>query len=591
MDSVIRKTIVGLWLLTCIFFTVDTGLFVDPSLSQTLLGGICALLMCIMGLIYGVITKAKWPIHKGTILVIVWIAYIFIHAYCIENAEQYKMFYFVVGLILLLTLSFFIQNRLICFRQIENGLLLMVLLQLLCLVLQTLGIRGSDNTYFSLTGFGDNPNTVCILIAVCIPLLFDRLKDSQHSKALLLIIVLSIVYLLVLKCRTAIVGLLVICSIRLAFTMQVRNWLKGFDKKKMYIIGVLTIITAALFATALYKMKKDSADGRLLIWKISANMIAEKPLGWGVGMFEKTYNLCQGEYFASNKGSESERTLADVVRMAYNDYLEQGVETGLPGAILLSSFYLILIVKAYKNKRIKALSTICGFAVMSTVSFVYSTIQAWIVLISFGAYVLSDTKKVRTITSSIVVSTVCVSVCCLLLIRYCELAYSQMELHNYESKFENKEFVELDEINKLKTQIGTSEAFYSFLGDVQLKNKNYHDALCSFQKASLYTTDSKLFFSIFNCCDKLGKTVEGIVYIKKISNIVPQNMMSRNILLKWYDHVGMYQKALEMAHDITDTKLKVTNPRSIQYQQGAKYYIDNHERNSLNIYNQKIINK
>jgi hypothetical protein len=109
MDSVIRKAIVGLWLLTCIFFTVDTGLFPVPSLSQTLLGGICALLMCIVGLAYGVITKAKWPICKGTILVIAWIAYILLHAYCIEDAEQYKMLYIVVGLVLLLTLSFFIQ--------------------------------------------------------------------------------------------------------------------------------------------------------------------------------------------------------------------------------------------------------------------------------------------------------------------------------------------------------------------------------------------------------------------------------------------------------------------------------------------------
>ena len=38
---------------------------------------------------------------------------------------------------------------------------------------------------------------------------------------------------------------------------------------------------------SIYYYKKDSADGRLLIWRVSIDMIADAPLvGHGIGTFE-----------------------------------------------------------------------------------------------------------------------------------------------------------------------------------------------------------------------------------------------------------------------------------------------------------------
>lgn len=36
--------------------------------------------------------------------------------------------------------------------------------------------------------------------------------------------------------------------------------------------------------------------------------------------------------------------------MAYNDYIEQAVEGGVAGVFLFSAFYVIMILKAYRDK-------------------------------------------------------------------------------------------------------------------------------------------------------------------------------------------------------------------------------------------------
>jgi tetratricopeptide (TPR) repeat protein len=367
---------------------------------------------------------------------------------------------------------------------------------------------------------------------------------------------------------------------------KVTKWVKSLGMKK-YAFSLACITLIGILFMILYNIKKDSSDGRLLVWKVSAKMIDERPMGYGIGMFQKEYNLYQGKYFASNNAKESEKKIADFVNMAYNDYIELGVETGVPGMIIFVSFYVILIYQAYRNKNIRALSVITAFAIMSLVSFVYSTIQAWVVLIAYGAYALNGGRFINISKLNSTVSLVCICALFILFTKFCELTYSQLKLHKLEIAFNKDATVDMSDIISIEPYIGTSEAYYHFRGRLQMSDKKYYEALRSFKKATLYTTDMRLFFSIFHCYDKLGKTSQGIRYIKSISNIVPQNLTSRNILLKWYDQSGNYQEALKTAFEMAGMQLKVTNPRSEKYQRGAILYIDAHKRDILTIESQK----
>ena len=64
------------------------------------------------------------------------------------------------------------------------------------------------------------------------------------------------------------------------------------------IIRITTATTIVLFSvfllTGIYFMKKNSADGRLLIWNISKEIIKDHPLyGVGYGRFATFYNDTQ----------------------------------------------------------------------------------------------------------------------------------------------------------------------------------------------------------------------------------------------------------------------------------------------------------
>lgn len=48
-----------------------------------------------------------------------------------------------------------------------------------------------------------------------------------------------------------------------------------------------------------FQLKVDSANGRLLIWKVSVMAIVEKPfLGHGTGNFASAYGMAQEKYFS-----------------------------------------------------------------------------------------------------------------------------------------------------------------------------------------------------------------------------------------------------------------------------------------------------
>ena len=77
------------------------------------------------------------------------------------------------------------------------------------------------------------------------------------------------------------------------------------------VIGGLVLI---MIGYVLFQLKAASANGRLLMWKISCLAIAESPVvGHGADGFVSAYGRAQEEYFANGEYSETEE-LEQVVR-------------------------------------------------------------------------------------------------------------------------------------------------------------------------------------------------------------------------------------------------------------------------------------
>lgn len=93
------------------------------------------------------------------------------------------------------------------------------------------------------------------------------------------------------------------------------------------------------FLFGIYQFKKESADGRLLIWKVSTHIIKDNPLfGVGFDRFKTHYMDAQATYFIENKDA-SEVMRADNNYYAFNELAQLTVENGIIGLVFFS-YYL-----------------------------------------------------------------------------------------------------------------------------------------------------------------------------------------------------------------------------------------------------------
>jgi O-antigen ligase len=135
--------------------------------------------------------------------------------------------------------------------------------------------------------------------------------------------------------------------------------------------------------TGLYFLKRDSADGRLLIWQTTWNMIKDKPIaGHGYGAFNAKYMLYQAEYLDASPDSRYS-ALADNVLHPFNEYLFALSEHGFIGfgvLILLGLFTVRCYLRKPDRTKFIALLSLLSLAVFSCFSYPFKYPFSWIML-------------------------------------------------------------------------------------------------------------------------------------------------------------------------------------------------------------------
>lgn len=114
---------------------------------------------------------------------------------------------------------------------------------------------------------------------------------------------------------------------------------------------LILICLCTYLISGLYSYKKDSADGRILIWKISLEMVKDKPiLGYGFDGFRKNYMNYQAAYLQAKQLPETINNLADDNHHAFNEFLRIIIEQGIIGVIILFIFLTTIGYTIYKYK-------------------------------------------------------------------------------------------------------------------------------------------------------------------------------------------------------------------------------------------------
>ena len=131
---------------------------------------------------------------------------------------------------------------------------------------------------------------------------------------------------------------------RLKLRDDFRLWLSRLGRLKKILLALLLASVILAGGFGLYYLKKGSADGRVLIWKVTTGLIADRPFtGYGSEAFQRHYMSSQADWFEQGRGTPEQLVVAGSPQYPFNESLHIWLKKGVVGVILLSVILWFLL--------------------------------------------------------------------------------------------------------------------------------------------------------------------------------------------------------------------------------------------------------
>lgn len=269
-------------------------------------------------------------------------------------------------------------------------------------VLQLCDVVDSGHSRYPVTGSFYNPGPYGCFIGCLLPLAVSLYIDAHDNKFTK---ILSGAYILICALllpggmsRTGWVAAAI--GIAIVFVGTNINKFSQLNKQRKTIMVIMVLSIVSIGGIGAYVLKPDSADGRLLMWKIAANATTYSPLlGVGWENVAGTYGDAQEAYFASGIATAHEEMLAGTPAYVFNEYLQIAVAYGIPAAFLFAIALVSTAIIYWRHQRY-GLSGLT-VAIMS-VAFASYPLQFWefkslIGIVVAMAFVSIDNKVLKTL--------------------------------------------------------------------------------------------------------------------------------------------------------------------------------------------------
>ena len=216
--------------------------------------------------------------------------------------------------------------------------------------LQVYGWADQYHSLYRLTGSFFNPGPYSGFLAVILPVALHTLlgpkplcRVDKIVYGLGVICLVSIILVLPAgMSRSAWVAAGAGCGVVVWRQKRSREYVRrgigriGRGWKRCWLGGILLL--GLSIGGGLYLLKKDSADGRLLVWKMDLAVMRSQPwLGVGIGRYPGALGEAQAVYFANSPADPREEYVADAPEYGFNEFLQLGGEYGLIGLCLFLS--------------------------------------------------------------------------------------------------------------------------------------------------------------------------------------------------------------------------------------------------------------
>lgn len=453
---------------------------------------------------------------------------------------------------------------------------------------QIYGLSLSNHGLFTLTGTFFNPGPYSGYLAVSFVVgvgLYATVKLRGVRYALCGMLFLIGCLLPAGMSRSAWVATLVGCGCvwimqRPDFLRFFRGWGQRFPKRRL-VAGTVGLLMVVVLGGGLFFLKKDSAGGRLFMWKITARMIAERPLtGYGLNGFPAAYGEAQEVYFADTASKEWEKRVAGTPEYAFNEYLQLAAEGGIP-LLLLALFFVGLLL--YRGLRERNKASVAGIIAFGTFAFSSYPLQLPMMTILLLMLLMSCQATVTTKRFSVEIPprlSLFTSIFCILLSLFVTVFLYSSQKKTLEACYQ-WERVRFFYTSKAYTVAMCEYApLYEFL-------KNRPEYLFEYAMCARHTEDYTRSNTLFEQALKvsgdpmilnlLGRNYEDLAkqnstrsrdlfrkseyYFQKSVHRLPGRLYPYYLLAKLYSNPQFYypEKAQEMAHLVLTLKEKVTS--------------------------------
>lgn len=447
---------------------------------------------------------------------------------------------------------------------IVNLSLIGISVAVICFVLAVYGLLQylnllSIHIKYGITGSYDNPAGFASSLCAGLPFIGFLLLHVKYKYIRFIgwgIFVAIVAAVILSQSRAGIFSITVVVVIRLFRQLREKQVLKYL------LLGGLFL--AFLYC---YWMKKDSADGRLLIWRCGVDMVEDAPwTGHGIGSFETRYMDYQAAYFRQHKHDHFSM-LAGNVKQPFNEFLKVLLNFGIIGLVALFTLIGILVYCYQKNpdaeKKIAFYSLIL-IGVFSLFSYPFTYPFVWIITIVDIFIIMREylnrylrvTGWVRKILCVFVLISIFAGSYKLLMRIEAEIKWNALAM----SEIRDLDDKDLLSYAKLKGRLGDNPYFLYNYAVVLLEKERYEESLQISLRCRRYWADYDLELLIGENYQQVKQAVLAEKYYNSALMMCPSKFTPHYKLFYLYKEYGEEQKACDIAKAIIGKPMKIATP-------------------------------
>lgn len=458
---------------------------------------------------------------------------------------------------------------------IECGLVVIIVIEACYGIYQL--IEADSYQVTSMTGSQDNVAGFAACLCAGLPLCLQLTIQPTRLRLLGLAAVIIVITAVLLSFSRA--GILSVFTVLILWSLKILN----LSKKVKWTI----LLSLLLFLTVtLYWIKKDSADGRLLIWHCSLKMIKDHPLlGWGIGGFEAHYMDYQAAYFKQHPNSRY-TLLADTVQYPFNEYLNIGVNfgaIGLLGIFLLSRFLKYIYVQSPTPKKEYSLYVWGAVGIFAIFSYPLMYPFVWLML----AYATGQLLKKPTTIRPIYLRT---GALCLLIGCYCIGIWTYHRIKAELNWTKAITFLTLGqtsramEMYQIAYPILSTDRYFLYNYAAELFQYGAYDkAIQIAKKCKLLWTDYDLELLLASLYEQQHNEIKAEAHYKQASLMCPNRFIPLYHLVLLLDRTKQSSKAIQLARHIVKKPIKVPSLAVNRIKEEMNDYIIKKVKNNKNL--------